>query len=282
MTIELLHEAEQRRMREVATQAGEDFVDSVLAIYRSSDDTDRRPEHIGSCILLDIDGTPVVTTAAHIADDITKGATLFVAGAEWPQLVPIFGGGVKTTVPPRGDRKLDHSDSAFWRIPDEVIKNLGAANFLRSSRLSQNRAPHERRYYTAFGYAVCRNANGVDHERRTITFAPSMHTSGAASEPKLTRRLNSPADQHIFARFEKYAQDADGKEIKTFYPEGLSGGALLDLGDFTSLHIYAGSTRGRARLAGMIIEYHADRRALVAVKINPIVSGINTALERSS
>ena len=109
-----------------------------------------------------------------------------------------------------------------------------------------------------------------------------MHTSNAVSEPKLTRRLNSREDQHIFVRFAKHAQDADGVEMKTFYPEGLSGGALLDLGDFTSYDIYAGDTKHRARLAGVIIEYHEDRRALVAVKIGPIVSGIRNALARSS
>jgi hypothetical protein len=69
----------------------------------------------------------------------------------------------------------------------------------------------------------------------------------------------------------------------TFYPEGLSGGALLDLGDFTTFAIYAGETRQRARLAAMFIEYHQKKyRALVAVKIGPIVSGIRNALRRAS
>lgn len=278
--IELLHEAEQRRMRECATQAGADFVDSVLAIYRSNDGSERRPEHIGSCILLDVDGTPVVATAAHIVDNIPEGATLFVASPARPQLLAVVGGYIKTTPKPRKGRDFDHSDSAYWQMPEDVVEILGRANFLGPSRLSHNRAPQERRYYTALGYAVERNADGVDHEQRTITFTPSMHTSNAVSEPKLTRRLNSPNDQHIIVRFAKSAQDADGVETKTFYPEGLSGGALLDLGDFTSYDIYAGDTKHRARLAGVLIEYHEDRQALVAVKIGPIVSGITNALPR--
>jgi hypothetical protein len=279
--IELLEESEQRRLRECAPQAGEDFADSVLAIYRSSDTTDRLPEHIGSCILLDIDGMPVVATAAHIVDDITKGATLFVAGPARPQLVPIVGGNIKTTSPPRGDRGLDHSDSAFWRIPEGAVEDLGAANFLGPSRLAHNRSPLERRYYTALGYAVSRNEDGVDHVQRSITITPSMHTSNAVSEPALARKLRSSDDEHIFVRFAKQAQDADGATVDTFYPEGFSGGALLDLGDFTSPAIYTGSARHKARLAGMIIEYHEKKyRALVAVKIGPIVSGIRSALSR--
>jgi len=71
--------------------------------------------------------------------------------------------------------------------------------------------------------------------------------------------------------------------MKTFYPEGLSGGAFLDLGDFTSCEIYAGEAKHRARLAAVIIEYHEKKyRALVAVKIGPIVNGIRNALRRES
>lgn len=280
--IELLYEAEQRRMRECATQAAAEFIDSVLAIYRSREASERLPEQIGSCILLDIDGTPVVATAAHIVDNITKGATLFVASPARPQLVPIVGGDVKATPKPPKGRDYDPSDSAYWQMPDDVVAILGPANFIGASRLAHNRAPKERRYFTALGYVVERNADGVDHEHRTIAFVPSMHTSSAVSEPKLTRRLDSRPDQHIFVRFEKHAQDADGVEMETFYPEGLSGGALLDLGDFTSYDIYAGDTKQRARLAGVIIEYHKDRRALVAVNIGPIVTSIRNALSRSS
>jgi hypothetical protein len=285
--IELLAESEQRRLRECAPQAARDFHDSVLAIYGSSAATNGLPEHIGSCVLLDIDGTPVVATAAHIADKIISGTTLFVAGPARPQLVPILGGDIKTTIPPSGDRKLDHSDSAFWRMPDEVVQSLGATNFLGTSRLAHNRAPIERRYYTALGYAVSRNDPGIDHHQRSIASVPSMYTSTAGLEPtlerKLRRKLRSSGDEHIFVRYSKEAHAADGATMKTFYPEGFSGGALLDLGDFTTFAIYAGETRQRARLAAMIIEYHEKKyRALVAVKIGPIVSGIRSALPRAS
>jgi len=98
----------------------------------------------------------------------------------------------------------------------------------------------------------------------------------------LARKLRSSNEEHIFVRFAKQAQDSNGVTVDTFYPEGLSGGALLDLGDFTSPSIYQGDTKLRARLAGMIIEYHGKKyRALVAVKVRPILSGIRNALRCS-
>jgi hypothetical protein len=280
--IELLEESEQRRLRECATQAAEDFADSVRPIYRSSDVSDKLPEHIGSCILLDIDGTKVVSTAAHIADDISKGATLFVAAPPRPQLVPIVGGKIKATTAPHQDRASDHSDCAFWRVPDDVIEDLRAANFLGRLSLSHNRAPLERRYYTSLGYAVSRNKDGVDHVQRSIAIIPSMHTSNAVPAPALAKKLGAASDEHIFVRFEKRAQDVDGATVNTFHPKGFSGGALLDLGDFTSPAIYAGGARHRALLSGMMIEYHQMHRAIVAVKIGPIVNGIKNALRRAT
>jgi hypothetical protein len=219
LVIELLADSEQRRLREIAIQAAEDFHDSVLAIYGSSTVTNRRPEHIGTCILLDIDGTPVVATAAHIADKIPEGTTLFVAGPARPQLVPILGGEIKTTIPPRGNRDQDHSDSAYWRIPADVVENLGAANFLSPSRLAHNRAPLERRYYTALGYAVSRNDPLIDHDQLSIASVPSMYTSSAGLDPvlerKLRRKLGASGDEHIFMRYPKAAQDKDGTTMKT-------------------------------------------------------------------
>jgi hypothetical protein len=279
--IEPLEESEKRRMRECAPQAKADFADSVLAIYGIAEAADALPEHIGSCLLLDIDGTLGISSAAHIADMRKKGMTLFVAGPIRSQILPVFGAGFITTPPPRGDRNLDPLDCAFWRVPDHVIEDLGAANFLGPSRLSHNRAAMERRYYTALGYAVSRNDACIDHVRGSIAVTASTYTNNAVSEPALARKLRVSGDEHIFMRYSKQAEDTDGVPMKTLYPQGFSGGALLDLGDFTSPAIYAGGTKGRARLAGMIIEYHEKYRALVAVKIGPIVTWIRNALGRA-
>lgn len=263
-------------------QAAEEFADSVLAIYASSRDTGRRPVHVGTCVLLEVEGARVVATAAHIADAVTEGGNLFVAGAIRRHLVPILGGTIKATAAPSGDRRSDHSDTAFWLVPAQSIDDLGAHNFLPASRLSHNRSPIERRFYTALGYAVSRNKDGVDHARRSISVVPSMHTSTAISAPTLVAELGVSGDEHIFVRFERRAQDVAGETVNTFHPRGFSGGALLDLGDFTSPAAYAGNAAHRALLAGVIIEYHKNHRALVAVKIGPIVSGIANALRRAN
>ena len=74
----------------------------------------------------------------------------------------------------------------------------------------------------------------------------------------------------------------DGARVDTFGPRGLSGGALLDLGEFTSPDSYARRPSRSALLSGIVIEYHGDHRALVAVKIGTIVDGIRSARATTS
>lgn len=79
-------------------------------------------------------------------------------------------------------------------------------------------------------------------------------------------------------KFERHAYTVDGERVNAFGPKGLSGGALLDLGDFNSPDIYAHHMEYRAALSGMLIERRAEHRVMLAVKIGAIVEGIRKDL----
>jgi hypothetical protein len=105
-----------------------------------------------------------------------------------------------------------------------------------------------------------------------------MYTADAEEMPELASKLGVSGSDHLFLRLERNAFTGDGARVNTFGPRGLSGGALLDLGEFTSLEAYTRDPKRSALLSGMVIEYHGDRRALVAVRIGIIVNGIRGAL----
>lgn len=69
---------------------------------------------------------------------------------------------------------------------------------------------------------------------------------------------------------------------RTFGPKGLSGGALIELGDFASPESYARDPTRNALLGGMLIEYHRDHHALVSIRIDQVINGIRIALARQS
>jgi hypothetical protein len=257
-------------------QAEKEFRGSVRPIYRNSE-KEPLPEHIASCLLLEVDGAQVVCTAAHVADH-QKGYTLWVGGSRGKPLVPILGRFI-TTATPAGGRRFDRLDCAFWKAPAGAVSRLGDVMFLGEEKLS-HKPPALGRLYTAFGYPCSRNKKAIDHSTKEITTRISMYTADVAQMPRLAAKLGVSGVEHLFLSFEKKAFVGHGKRTNTFGPNGLSGGALPDLGGFASEGSFAREVAGNALLGGMVIEYHREHRALVAVKIGTIVNGIRLALYR--
>ncbi len=257
-------------------RAEQEFRPSVRPVYRNSE-KDKLVEHVGSCLLLDIDGSSCIVTAAHIMDQAAVGP-LYVAGRPRTHLVPIIGGTVMTTLMPETGRNADPIDLAFWLPPAAAIDALGTVDFLDASRVSYGVQPSKVRLYTAFGYPLSRNKKRIDHKQRSISTGISMYTADVENIPELATKLGVSGDGHLFLRFSKHSFDADGAHANTFGPRGLSGGALLDLGEFMSAESFERDPARSALLGGMIIEYHAEHDALVAVRIEVVIGTVRRAL----
>lgn len=98
------------------------------------------------------------------------------------------------------------------------------------------------------GYAISRNKRKINHTARSITPRLSTYT---------------------------------GTRANSICPTGFSGGALLDLGDFTSPVADRRKVPAQSRLCGILIEQRMKHRALMAVKIGPIMAGIERELSRT-
>jgi hypothetical protein len=273
--IETPEETFRAQLQACVLGAAAAFTASVRPIFGAL--PDGRPEHVGSCILLNIDGRRVLSTAAHIAEQLRE-RKLFVGGPTETSPVPIGAGKWKATLAPGGSRRSDHYDCAFWQVPDAALPRMGAVEFLGSSHLSASRIAAVGRWHTALGYPVSRNKDSIDHAARSIINRRSIYTARVVELPQLAAKLGTSGGDHLFLPFEKYSHDTEGKRVNSFKPVGLSGGALLDLGDFTSPPILARDPGSSARLSGMLIEHHRHHNALVAVKIGPVVEGIRNSL----
>jgi len=208
--------------------------------------------------------------------------SLYIGGRPGTKAVPILGGKWASTSMLGENRKDDHYDVVVWLPPLEAIPLLGAVDFLDSKRISTNdhRFFSEGRLYTAFGYPISRNKNAINHATRSISTHISMYTAHLNEMPKLKAKLKIDGSDHLFLRFEKVAFTGDGEQVNTFGPRGLSGGAVLELGDFSLPESLLRNPEGAALLAGMVIEYHQEHRALVAVKMGSIVESIRRVLSQ--
>lgn len=275
--IQRVEDLEKGLLRKRSAQAEREFRPSVRPMYRNSD-AKPRPEHVGSCILLNVDGVPILSTAAHVLDSLTAGYTLYVGGEGETSPVRIRGGVIGATPKPNGDRDLDHYDCGFWRIPENAVRELGAVEFLDASRLSDNRADISRRYYMGMGYRLKRNRSAIDHREKIISNFLSRYSGTVSEMPKLAGKLGVSGAEHMFLTLPKYGQDEDDHRINTFGPVGFSGGPLLDLGDFTLPEAYTPDSPCRTSLSGMMIAHYPRSRAIAAVKIGIIIEAIRRRL----
>jgi len=193
-------------------QAEREFRASIRPIYRNISAIDSRPMHIASCLLLNVDGTPIVSTAAHVIDHLRE-SPLYVGGSKGVALVPITGGRIRSTSIPHSGRQSDHFDSAFWEPPQSAVTAMGKVEFLNDSRLSRV-VPTPGRLYTAIGYPISRNKSSINHATNSITTRISMYTANVEAMPDLVGKLGVSGAEHFFLRFEKRAFTGDGARYR--------------------------------------------------------------------
>jgi len=268
--IETLDSALRNRRHEVSEVVAEKFWPSVRAMLYSKDG--RNPEIVGSCTLLQIDGRRFVVTAAHLLDGL-ETHEIYVSGSVGTEPVQIIGMTYSTASPPQG-RDHDKIDIGFWGIEEPLAEKLGAVSFIVSNRFSLNRAPFENRMFVALGYPVSRNKRNIDHVRKSIKTTLSKYTAELDCDPSVPKAFGVSGNDHLFLKHHKYSETATGEKQRTFKPVGLSGGPLIDLGNFATLDRYASDTTISGYVSGMIIERFAKHKVLVATRIHRIVEAI--------
>jgi hypothetical protein len=270
--IETLDDALRHRRHEVSEAVSETFRSSVRAVLAS--EGGRNPIIIGSCMLLRIDEREFVVTAAHILDELDTHA-IYIAGTVGTEPVQILGVAQKTSPPP-GGRQHDKIDIAFWELDQPTADKLGHVSFIEVSGLSHNKAPLESRLYLAMGYPASRNKKNVNNVKKSIKTSLSKYTGELSNDPAVSHEYGVTGKNHLFLKFHKYSETKSGERRKTFTPNGLSGGPLIDLGNFASPDRYKSDSTIAGYVAGMIIERITKHQVLVATRIQVIVEAIRS------
>ena len=270
--IETLDEAVRHRRSEISEAAAAKFHGSIRAVVASADG--RNPRIIGSCMLVRVDGRNYVVTAAHITDELATDA-LYITGMVGAELVQVVGI-VRSTAPPPEGRRKDKIDIAFWEIDDHKIDQLGQVSFIEESQISHNKAPIKNRLCLAAGYPYSRNKRNVNNATKTLKPSLSKYTAALTEDPVIARDYGVSGHQHLFLKYHKYSETDTGEKQKTFAPVGLSGGPLIDLGNFSNTDRYMATSNSPGYIAGMTIERIDRHKVIVATRIQVILNAIRT------
>lgn len=80
---------------------------------------------------------------------------------------------------------------------------------------------------------------------------------------------------HLLLKFAKKSKAFTGETTDSITPHGASGGVLVDLGRI-DLQSLSPSAQFTPKLAGILIEHHAESKAILAVKVQSIIKAIRS------
>lgn len=263
-----INEIIRARINKCSDKAAKKFINSVRPIYGAS--INGNPIHIGSCLLLQVDGNKYIVTAAHIIDE-NKTSSLYIGGKH--ELVLIEGDFLCTSRPD-GDRSKDHYDFALMKLNSDLVKKIGYKHYCSENELVTTYLNPKGRCYLALGYPHSRNKK-INLSKKSVKPYYLKYTSIIVSNEQLCKKLKITGNDHYFLSFDpKKSKDSSGNIVNSVAPRGISGGALIDLGDFSKPYNLLDTAPCTAKLTGMMIENHPDQKAMVAVSIRIIIDQI--------
>lgn len=259
-----LRESIRMLMRSASEKAEATFRTAVRPVYGIT--SNEIPKQLGSAVLIVIDGTRCLLTAAHVID-ANHETTLYVGGDT--TLVEISAE-FDATVAPKSGRHDDHYDFAIAPLPETMLSEMTALKFINEQELAPPAANREKVLYTALGFPNTIN-------KAPLAGASKVHgqllsySSFARFQPALALKLDVSGDEHVFIDHRKHGRDETGRKVFSVGPRGMSGGAIIQAADFGDREVLLGRKPPEPKLAAITIELYKNHQTLLGTRIDAML-----------
>lgn len=216
---------------------------------------------LGSAVLIRINIYNFLITAAHVLKE-NRESTLYLFGKS--SLIELKGT-VYTT--PFENAINSRNEFSFMHLDESTIKELIHFDFLDVSFIEPNDFTHQHKLYTFVGFPSTKNKPRPDI--KTVKRSVFVYSNNSSNN-LLYRHFNVAPYSHIIVGYEKEEGiNTQGEVLTMPDPYGMSGGGVWNLTDFNQLPITFSP-----KLVGIGIEYHCDKKCLIALKMPIILEGI--------
>lgn len=275
-----------REQKNAAVQAARDKLrQSIWPIYAPTPNDN--PNHIGSGLLFNSQGSTYFLTAAHLIDEDRKEQPLLIAGvakAGSDHLIPLGGQWLNWSISPKDDGKRDGDllDYALRRLSADECSRLSGAHPMSEDVVDWSDTPlSPNELLVVLGYPNSKNKLNA-RARNTIRPQMACYTNTAINPiPDQIVARGYSAASHIILRFSDGTFN-DGTHANAFYPKGVSGGGVFAVGDFEALDIMLGKKIAPPRLVGLFTTYIEGKNGVPSVIIATRLSAIRAALEQKT
>lgn len=224
-----------------------------------------QPVAVGSCFFMELNGTRYLVTAAHVLDEAELSPIYIASGTSFAPLTGLF----SVTSKPGGKRSNDRHDFAFVELTQQQCEEMSADFFITEDMISQNRTRKERRAYMALGFPErMQLVNYGEH----MAFSEAWTYVGFHRHADaLNASLEITGERHFSIRFEDRVKTFKGTERDALDPRGVSGGILIDLGNFDPAKLRPDEPC-KGLLAGILIEHHRGHETMLATDIRLVMA----------
>lgn len=263
-TIKTIGELTRERMNECSDALANKYLLSVRAIYGATENG--KPDHIGSCVLLEYRDKKILATAAHVIDK-NEFTSLYINGEA--KLVQIIGSSLITAAQD-SDRDKDKLDFSVLPISDELAIALGNAYYVPENEWELRDLPKKDRCCLVLGFPNSKNKK-TDTAKKLVRPEPFVYTSIIRSDPMLFAEINfSPSDHYLLDFCRKHSKDSSGKITNSICPKGCSGGGLFLIENMANPESYRPEAGCSGKLLGILIEQNKNKKVLAFTRISTI------------
>ncbi len=268
--IKTVKELAWERMNECTDILAKKYLMSVKAIYGAKENG--RPEHIGSCVLLEHKKKKYIVTAAHVIDN-NKYTSLYISGEK--NLVLITGQCL-ITVSPEENRRKDKLDFSIIPISDEISFQMGNTTYLTEKEWQLNSLPENERFCLVLGFPNSQNKK-IDPTKKVVKQEPFVYSSSLKNDADLFKKTECHKDYHYLLDFcGKHSKDSNNVTVNSIHPKGVSGGGLFLIEGMANPENYSSESMCRGKLLGILIEFHKEQKVLIFIKLSLVIQAVKS------
>jgi hypothetical protein len=274
MIIKSIQAVVLERVNEASDAARTAFRDAILPIYGASENG--CVKHIGSSILLHVQGCHYFVTAAHVID--WKNDTTLYLGCPCHRLKPLQLE-LLVTVAPNGKRDNDRFDFSFAPIDSNLIEKLSGVKFITEAEISGPIANTDGRIFTCLGYPNSKNKIKLRKDKNIprlgcYTSIGKTMNCGPGGVAKNHNQIRIAGDT-------KYSLDDQGNRISSISLPGFSGGAIIDVGQISADKLHSNFA---PKLAAVFIEVKQEKskNIIIGTCLTTILGAISNRMTLES
>lgn len=263
--------------KEQGVKAAEEVAKTLIKYHRLiySVSEDQRLDPLGTGVLLRVDNSFFLVTAAHVLDENTHETTQYRDLATYGkrEAVILNGGSFRTSVPRGKTRREDRIDVGFILLESEAVAQIGEDRFWPIAQIDLNDTGTRSALYGAFGYPASLNCTIDPNYQDVVNPRPFTYTA-LLRPTKAYKSLGVGIETHLLlAVSQNKTRRSDGIKAKLPDLHGMSGGGLWRyLGD------ELGTSVSAPCLLGILIEWHkCQEGGLLAARMSFVVESIRLA-----